>query len=136
MKRMKLTARNREYAKEQIDRAPDGYVVEIKEPNRNLEQNSKLHAMISDISKQVEWMGMSFKPEIWKRLLTASFLRDSGEKPMLIPALDGSGVDIIYEKTSNMGVRMIRDFIEWIYAFGAEHQVVWSEKVRDYDYRN
>jgi len=128
MQTIKLMPHNREYAKEQIDRAPDGYRMTLEEETRNLEQNAKLHAMIGDVADQVEWHGTKFKPLIWKRLLMAAFLREIGDAPMLIPALDGSGFDIVYEKTSKLGVRKMANFIEWIYAFGGENQVVWSEK--------
>jgi hypothetical protein len=35
-----------------IKDAPDGYVVEIKEPTRKLSQNAKFHAILTDISRQ------------------------------------------------------------------------------------
>jgi hypothetical protein len=97
---------------------------------RTLEQNAKLHVMLGDISKQVAWQGMKFNPVVWKRLVTASYLREIREHPMLIPALDGSGVDIIYEKTSKMGKKKVAGLIEWCYMWGAENGVIWSEKSR------
>lgn len=107
--------------------APDWMVVEIKEKTRSLEQNSLLHDQLSDISRKVIWHGQSFEPIIWKRLTTFSYLREINEKPLLIPALDQSGVDLIYEKTSRMGVKMMAGLIEWIYAFGAEHGVIFKK---------
>lgn len=107
--------------------APVGMVVEIKEPTRSLEQNAKLHAMLSDLSTQVEWHGMKLHMDVWKRLCTAAMLRELGESPMLVPAIDGHGIEIIYEKTSIMGVKMMVDMIEWVYAFGAEKGVVWRD---------
>ena len=38
---------------------------------------------------------------------------------LLIPALDGNGMDVIYEKTSHMGVKQMTGLIEWNYAFGS-----------------
>lgn len=102
-------------------------VVEIKEMTRSDKQNSLLHVLLTDISKQCTVTGQSFDLEIWKRLCVASFLRERNEKPLLIPSLDRTGVDIIYEKTSKMSVTMLRDLIEWCYAYGAENNVKWSE---------
>ena len=117
--------------KDLIDKVPEGYWVVIREPTRSLDQNAKAHSMIGDISNQVTWKGMDFSREVWKRLLMAAFLREHNEQPLLIPALDGNGVDIIFERTSQLGVRKMAAFIEWIYAFGTEHGVVWSEPIRE-----
>jgi len=108
--------------------APDGYVVEIKEMTRTLEQNALLHGQLTDISKQVEWYKQKFNLSVWKRLCTYSYLREVRESPLLIPALDGNGMDVIYEKTSHMGIKQMTGLIEWNYAFGAEKDVVWTYK--------
>lgn len=121
------TARQR--ALSAVANAPDGMVVEIKEPTRSLEQNAKLHAMLEDVANQVEWHGMKLHKDIWKRICTAAMLREIGESPMLVPSLDGHGIEIIYEKTSTMGKRMMAALIEWVYAFGSEKGVQWSERV-------
>lgn len=71
--------------------APDGYVVEVKPPNRTLEQNALLNGQLTDISKQVEWYKQKFNLTVWKRLCTYSYLREVRESPLLIPALDGNG---------------------------------------------
>jgi hypothetical protein len=66
-------------------------------------------------------------PHVWKRLLTAAMLREAGESPQLIPALDGVGVDIIYEKTSTMSVGMVVDLIEYVICFGSQNRVAFSD---------
>lgn len=114
-------------AKQAIDNAPDGYVVEISEPNRTKDQNALLHSILQDISLQVVWHGQKFKLEIWKRLCVAAWLREEKESPLLVPALDGCGVDVIYEKTSKMSVKQISKLIEWCYMFGAENGVKFSK---------
>lgn len=100
----------------------------IKDQDRSSEQNKKLHACLSDISKQVEHAGKKWDVLIWKRLLTAAWLREAGEQPQLIPALDGNGFDVVYERTSQLSVKQCASLLEWIQAFGAEHQVRWSQK--------
>ena len=121
------TARQR--AMSAVAAAQDGMVVEIKPPTRSLEQNAKLHAMLEDVAKQVEWHGMKLHKDVWKRICTSAMIREIGESPMLIPSLDGHGIEIIYEKTSTMGKRLMSALIEWVYAFGSEKGVQWSERV-------
>jgi hypothetical protein len=94
---------------------------------RSIEQNAKAHAMLSDISKQVTWHGVKLSVEVWKRLTIAAMLREIGEKPILVPSLDGCGIDIIYEKSSKLGVKKTCLWIEWMYCFGAENNVVWKD---------
>ena len=97
--------------------------------NRNLEQNAKLHAMLGDISRQVEHYNKKWSIGIWKRLCIASWLREDGEQPVMIPALDGCGIDVIFEKSSKLSIKKMASLIEWVYAYGAENNVVWSEKM-------
>lgn len=90
---------------------------------RSLEQNAKLHSCLADISKQVEWHGQRFSTTTWKRLCVAAWLRESGESPELVPALDGNGFDVIYEKTSKLSLTQCSSLIEWVIAFGTERGV-------------
>ena len=100
--------------------------VSIVEADRNAAQNQKLHACLSDIAKQVTHAGMKWDVTVWKRLCTAAWLRETGENIQMIPAIDGHGIDIVYEKTSKLTVKKCAELIEWVQAFGAEHNVKWS----------
>lgn len=100
----------------------------VSDEDRSAEQNAKLHAMLADISKQVKHAGCKWDVLIWKRLCTAAWLREMGESATMIPALDGNGFDVIYEKTSKLGVKKCASLIEWVSAFGAENQVRWTQK--------
>ena len=68
--------------------------IAISDEDRSSEQNAKLHAMLSDIAKQVEHAGKKWNVLIWKRLCTAAWLREEGENATMIPALDGNGFDV------------------------------------------
>jgi hypothetical protein len=103
-------------------------VVTIKDQDRSGEQNKALHAMLADISRQVDHAGRKWDVLIWKRLLTAAWLREAGDQPQLIPAVDGHGFDVIYERTSKMSVKQCAELILWVECFGAEHQVRWTQK--------
>jgi hypothetical protein len=102
-------------------------VLTVCEETRSLEQNALLHAALTDIANQTEWMGRKLSVEVWKRLCMASWLREKGEQPMLIPALDGNGFDVIFEKTSKLSVAQCSELLEWCFAFGAEHNVKFRD---------
>lgn len=104
-------------AQQAIKGAPDGYVVEIKPKTRNLEQNAKLHALLGEISRSVEWAGSKRDIETWKRLLTAAWLRERGESIELLPSLDSHGVDIVFRHTSKLTVSEMSELIEYIRAW-------------------
>ncbi|MBA3755581.1 MAG: recombination protein NinB [Nitrosomonas sp.] len=103
--------------------APDGYVVMIKEKTRTLAQNAKMWPMLDDISTQVEWYKNWLTEEEWKDFFSAIIL-----KQKVVPNMEGSGFIAVGGSTSKMGKKMFSDLIELMYAFGAEHNVKWSEK--------
>lgn len=98
-------------------------LIRPKRQTRSMLQNALLHAVITDISKQVKWHGQSFDVVTWKRLCMASWLREKNEQPQLIPALDGKGFDIIFERTSQLNTKDCADFCTWCIAFGDENNV-------------
>ena len=102
--------------------------VTIKEEDRSAEQNKKLHAMLADIARQVEHAGMKWDVTVWKRLCTAAWLRERGAAIQMIPAIDGQGIDVLYEPTSKLSMKKCAELILWVEAFGAEHDVKWTQK--------
>ena len=42
--------------------------------------------------------------------------------------MDSTGFIAVGGRTSKMGKKMFSEMIELIYAFGADHYVIWSEK--------
>ncbi|MDE2078731.1 MAG: recombination protein NinB [Burkholderiales bacterium] len=102
------------------------YVVEVKEKTRSAEQNAKLHATLSDISKQIQWAGKHRDIDTWKRLLTAGWLRARGESVEILPAIDGHGVDVVFRRTSHLTVRECAELLEYVYAWGIENGVRFS----------
>lgn len=103
-------------------------IIKPKKITRNQRQNALLHAVLADISKQVKWHGQMFDLVTWKRLCMASWLREKREQPRLIPALDGHGVDIIFERTSQLNVKDCAEFCTWCIAFGDEHNVKFKQR--------
>ena len=119
-----------------IKGAPDGMVCEIKPATKKRIQESKYHAMIADITKQVELIGAKRNTEDAKRLLIDAFarvMREAGtplkQEGRILPSLDGSGFVQLGIQSRHFHVKEAAEFIEFLYAFGAEHDVKWSERV-------
>lgn len=101
------------------------FVIEIKEVNRSLDQNAKLWAVLSDVSRQVEWHGRKLSSEAWKHIFTAALIKQD-----VVPNIAGDGFVVLGQSTSKMTVGQMRDLIELIHAFGAERNVYWGDESR------
>ena len=101
----------------------------VRDLTRNGEQNSKLHAMFSDISHQKDWAGSRHEITVWKRLLTAAWLRARGDGVQVYPALDGHGIDIVYERTSELSRKDCAELIEYVTAWAVDNDVVLHDGV-------
>jgi hypothetical protein len=97
--------------------------VSVKPETRREAQNRLLHAALQDVSAQASWAGRKHDILVWKRLITAAWLRTKGEHAEMIPALDGHGFDVIYEKTSELSVADCADLCDYLFAWGAENGV-------------
>lgn len=104
-----------------VAEAPDGFVVEVREPRRSGDQNAALHALLTEIAARCEWAGKRWDLEVWKRLLTAAWCRASGEPVTMLPALDGNGIDIVFRRTSSLTKRECSDLLEFVNAWAAEN---------------
>lgn len=111
----------REYAKRLIDAAPDDAVAVIKPGTRTLDQNSKLWAMLSDVSCSKP-EGRKHSPEVWKAL----FMQACGHAVQFVNGLDGLPFPVGF-RSSKMTKDQMSELIEFIYAYGAQHGVEWSE---------
>ena len=100
-------------------------VVSIQEMTRTLEQNARMWATLTDISKQVNWHGLTLTPEEWKHVFTATL---KGQKT--VPNLDGTGFIILGQSTRTMSKKEFSNLLELAYAFGAEQGVKWSETAK------
>lgn len=113
---------SRARAKALIDRAPEGYVVSLKEGTRTLDQNSKMWAMLTDLSR-AKPEGRSLTPKVWKQL----FMHSLDHEVRFEMALDGKGMVPIDYSTSKLTKAQMADLITTIDEYGARHGVVWSE---------
>jgi hypothetical protein len=111
----------RKNAQEAIKTAPQGFFVTIKQPTRSLMQNNRLWALLTDVSHQVDWYGRKLAPQEWKDVFTAAM-----KKQDVVPGIEG-GFVVLGRSTSNMTKAEMNDLQEIISAFGAQHDVKWSE---------
>jgi hypothetical protein len=116
-----LGPRQREHAKAEIDRAPDGYIVRIAAPTRSLDQNAKLWALLCDVAR-AEPLGRMHTPDEWK----AIFMQATGWESAFLPGLSGGFFPIGF-RSSRLTVRQMADLITYIHAFCAEQRIPLSE---------
>ena len=93
-------------------------VLEVKPETRSNEQNKRLWAMLTDISRQVDWYGQKLSPEDWKHMFTASL-----KKTRAVPGIDG-GIVVLGQSTSKMTKAEMCELQELIEAFAAERGVL------------
>lgn len=94
-------------------------VLELKPETRSLKENAMLHAMLTYISKNIEWAGKKRDVDTWKRLMVAAWCRAKNEQVEILPAIDGHGVDIVFRKTSKLTRAECAELIEFIFAWCA-----------------
>jgi hypothetical protein len=114
-----LQARMR--ASECVASAPEGWRVTVEPPRRSGEQNAKLHALIGEIAERVEWAGRKWPAEVWKRLLVSAWCRTHGSAVLIVPALDGQGVDMVPTRTSTLNKAECSELLEFVQAWAAEN---------------
>lgn len=143
---MLRTDEQRERVKRYIDSLPLDQerplriVIDDPLPAKSRDQEKRAHAMIGDIARTFVHAGRKWGAEDMKRLLVDQFRRSTINDPdiaglwhsmgnvEMAPALDGSGVVMLGVQTRKFPARLYSVFIEWLFAFGAEINVQWSEK--------
>lgn len=98
------------------------FEVDIRPERRSTEQNSKLWAMLGEVSAQVVWHGQKLTPEEWKHVFSAALKRQK-----VVPGLDG-GFVVLGQSTSRMSKSEMSELIELINAFGAERGVHFHQQ--------
>jgi hypothetical protein len=102
--------------------------LEIKDATKSRHQEEKYHAMIGDVAKQAQHLGAKWDAESWKRLLVDQFCKDNGLKTgAVIPNLAGDGIVQLGMQTRNFTKEQASEFVEWLFAWGAEHGVTYEQ---------
>lgn len=116
-----------EHAKElSVGHAVEVIVRPVKS-RRSLIQNAKMWAMLADVSRQVQWpvngVLETLDSEDWKSLITAA----ARQETRVAAGLNGGAV-MLGVSTRKMTTQQMADVIEYLYAFGADKGVKWSER--------
>ena len=114
--------RSRQAACDVIMQAPAYSTATIKPQKRSDEQNAKLWAMLSDISR-AKPQGRVHIPEVWKCL----FMAACGHQVAFEVGLDGRPFPIGFQ-SSRLSKAEMMDLITFIQAWGDENGVRWSNE--------
>lgn len=114
----------RELAQECVRNAPDGYIVTVAEPTRNLDQNAAQWPILQAFSEQLEWPvnGIMTKldPHEWKDILTAAFRNESHR---VATGING-GMVLLGQRTSNFSKAEFSDWLEFLHITASSRGVV------------
>lgn len=96
--------------------APNSRVT-VAPPQRSLDQNAKLHAILMDLSRSgIEWAGAQRTVDEWKVLMVSGHAVATGAKAEVVPGIEGEFVPI-RESTASMSVARAASLITYILAF-------------------
>lgn len=104
-----------------VRQVPADFVVRIAEPSRTGDQNAKMWAMLSDISR-AKPEGRKHTPEIWKQI----FMHSLGHKVRFELGLDGEPFPVGLH-SSRLTKRQFSDLITFIIQKGDEWGVIWTD---------
>lgn len=114
---------DRALARRWLDQAKPGSRITFKGPQRNLDQNAKLWAALTDIARQCTLNGFRWTTDQWKVI----FLEALGRETELIPAI-GGGFIHYGKSSSDLSVTEMSELLDFIMAWGAENNVVFSDQ--------
>lgn len=105
-----------------LECAPKGSVVTVKPPTRSLDQNAKMHAMLSDVSR-AKPEGRVHTPDVWKCL----FMAACGHEVQFLMGLDGNPFPAGF-RSSRLSKDQMAELLSFIDAWGSERGVQWSDE--------
>lgn len=120
-----------------VGEAPEGWRVTVRPQAKRRAQEERYHAMVGDFAKQWEFAGQKWHRDDMKRLLVDAFaeaMRQAGtplhHDGRVVPSLDGRRVVQLGIQTSDFYVKEASDFIAYLFAFGEEKGIQWSDEAR------
>ena len=120
---MILSQHNRNLAREMVDNAPDGHILEVRPPKRSLDSNRYYWAVLGDISEQVV-PGRSYEPSVYHEYFRTLFLP---ERMVELP--DGS-IKMLEPSTSELNQASFSEYTEKVIKWALEHDVRFSDNTR------
>jgi len=112
----------RAFAKRLIDAAPAGAVVNVRQATRTIDQNDLMWALLSDLSR-AKPQGRKETPDMWKAII----MKACGHAVQFTMGIDGEPFPVGY-RTSKLTKAQMSDLIEFIYAYGAENGVIFTDQ--------
>ena len=113
----------RAHALQAVEDAPEGYVVTVGEPTRNLEQNAAQWPILQAFADQLQWPvngAMEWlTADEWKDILTAAFKRETVRVAM---GLDG-GMVMLGSRTSKFSKAQFSEWLDFLNATAAARGV-------------
>ncbi|MDD4971884.1 MAG: recombination protein NinB [Paludibacter sp.] len=111
--------------------------IRVNEYNaRTLEQNSKIHAILNDISHQSKHLNQALDIDSWKRLCVKQFADDCIEQNIprladywrnnsvkLIPSIDGRSLVALGQQTREFPKYVAAGFITWLEAYCVNNNI-------------
>lgn len=119
-----ILGHRRDVAHRLVDAAPVGAILNIREATRTVDQNAKMWAALSDISR-AKPEGRTHTPEVWKAL----FMSACGHAVQFETGLDGAPFPVGF-RSSRLSKQEMGDLLEFALKYGAEHGVQWSDETR------
>ena len=116
-----LSDASRRLAHTLVDKAPIGALCNVREATRSGEQNAKMWAMLSDISR-AKPEGRKWTTDTWK----AAFMHSLGHQVQFAEGLDGSGPFPVGFRSSHLSKAQMADLITVIQEYGDRHGVEWT----------
>jgi hypothetical protein len=111
----------RRFAHSLIDQAPRNAVLNVREAKRTLDQNAKMWAMLSDISRAAP-EGRKWTTDVWK----AAFMHFLGHEILWQPGLGGDPFPAGF-RSSRLNKEQMADLITCIQEYGDRHGVHWQD---------
>jgi NinB protein len=102
-------------------------IVAEQEQGRTTEQNSKMWAMLNDISEQVDHQGRKYSADEWK----AIFLYACGYQVKFLPDLEGRAFVPYFHSSRKLLKREFIELLEFIQAWGTEHNIRFGDQRDD-----
>jgi NinB protein len=120
-----------------VDDAPAGWRVTVKPQAKRRIQEERYHAMCGDFAAQWPFAGKHWHKDDMKRLLVDAFaeaMRQAGtplhHDGRVVPSIDGLRVVQLGIQTGDFYVSEASQFIEYLFAFGADIGIKWSDEAK------
>jgi hypothetical protein len=112
----------RQRAIDSVLSAPDGWIVSINERGRTVPQNSKLHALLTDVGEAIGWKfnGQTVDLDDIKTIFVAAYRKAQQKEMRMLVGIDGQPV-LCNWRSRDLLKHEMSELIEYINAWYAEN---------------